>query len=155
MYLGCLLYNRIEPKGRLQTDPCRQKPPRPNFKVVLRICAGKASKKTAICVSAACNTQTTLRKGGRGRIDNGATYYVGWLFFLKNPGRVSKKIARQANFWFGCFTVMQLPCDVAFLEPLQNQFALWRRGPVLRTLFWWVLGLVILGFAIKLFEIAL
>ena len=41
-------------------------PRAPNFKVVLRICAGKASKKTAICVSAACNTQTTLRKGGQG-----------------------------------------------------------------------------------------
>ena len=130
-------------------------PRAPTSKLYCGFVQARLQKKTAICVSAACNTQTTLRKGGRGRIDNGATYYVGWLFFLKNPGRVSKKIAHQANFWFGCFTVMQLPCDVAFLEPLQNQFALWRRGPVLRTLFWWVLGLVILGFAIKLFEIAL
>ena len=29
-------------------------------------------------------------------------------------GEGFKKIVRQANFWFGCFTVMQFPCDMAF-----------------------------------------
>ena len=61
-------------------------PRAPNFKVVLRTCGGKASKKNShLRFSRVQHASNIEKRGAGGRIDNGATYYVAWPFF-EEPG---------------------------------------------------------------------
>ena len=130
----------------------------PTSKLYYGLARARLQRKQPFVFQPRATRKQHWEEGGRGRIDNGAMYYVGWLFFLKNLGRVSKKIAHKAHkviFGLAVFTALQIPCDTGFIKPFHNQFVVWRREPVLRTLFWWVLGLVASGFAIKLLETAL